>query len=90
MEELTPYQLRRGRWYKRDDLHTAAGGTNGAKLRAYARYADRMPATEDGITMHPTYEGKVVRYLNEQAPEWWTRRDGTTCLWIVGGPLGRP
>lgn len=66
--------------YEHHDLH----GTG------YARYADRMPATEDGITMHPTYEGKVVRYLNEQAPEWWTRRDGTTCLWIVGGPLGRP
>lgn len=53
----------------------------------YARYGDRMPATLDGIRMHPTYEGKVVRYLDGQAPDWWIRRDGKTCLWIVGGPL---
>jgi hypothetical protein len=53
----------------------------------YASYGDRMPATVDGIVCHPTYEGKVVRYLDEHAPEWWARRDGTTCLWIVGGPL---
>lgn len=53
----------------------------------YARYGDRMPATADGIVLHPTYEGKVVRYLDEHRPDWWVRRDGTTCLWIVGGPL---
>ena len=46
-----------------------------------------MPGQADGIVLHPTYEGKVVRYLDEKAPEWWVRRDGTTCLWIVGGPL---
>jgi hypothetical protein len=53
----------------------------------FARYGDKMPAVADGITMHPTYEGKVVRYLNEQQPPWWAARDATTCLWIVGGPL---
>lgn len=53
----------------------------------YASYSDSMPGTADGITLHPTYEGKVVRYLDERAPDWWVRRDGTTCLWIVGGPL---
>lgn len=53
----------------------------------YARYGDRMPETVDGITLHPTYEGKVVRYLNQQQPAWWTDRDDSTCLWIVGGPL---
>jgi hypothetical protein len=58
----------------------------------YARYGDRMPATLGGIAMHPTYEGKVVRYLNQHAGElpWWRERDGSTCLWIVGGPLPRP
>jgi 1-aminocyclopropane-1-carboxylate deaminase/D-cysteine desulfhydrase-like pyridoxal-dependent ACC family enzyme len=55
----------------------------------YARYADRMPETADNIALHPTYEGKVARYLNEQQPPFWRRRDGTTCLWIVGGPLPR-
>lgn len=53
----------------------------------YASYGDKMPETLDGIVMHPTYEGKVVRYLDKHRPDWWTRRDGTTCLWIVGGPL---
>lgn len=53
----------------------------------FAEYADVMPETIDDIVMHPTYEGKVVRYLNLVKPDWWTRRDGTTGFWIVGGPL---
>ncbi len=56
----------------------------------YAKYGDKMPETLDGIVLHPTYEGKVVRYLNQHRPDWWTRRDGTTCFWIVGGPLPKP
>lgn len=63
--------------YRLLDLHTTG----------YAAYSDSMPGTADGITLHPTYEGKVVRYLEEKKPGWWQRRDGTTCLWIVGGPL---
>lgn len=54
----------------------------------YATYAQRMPGQADGIDLHPTYEGKVVRYLDEKSPAWWTRRDGTTALWIVGGQIG--
>lgn len=65
------------RWWETVDLHGSG----------YASYGDRMPGTADGITLHPTYEGKVVRYLNETQPEWWARRDGSTCLWIVGGPI---
>lgn len=53
----------------------------------YATYGDKMPGQADGIVLHPTYEGKVVRYLDQHQPAWWTARDGTTCLWIVGGPL---
>lgn len=53
----------------------------------YAQYSDKMSGQADGIVLHPTYEGKVVRYLDEKAPDWWVRRDSTTCLWIVGGPL---
>lgn len=63
--------------YRHLDLHGSG----------YAQYSDRMPGQADGIVLHPTYEGKVVRYLDEKAPDWWVRRDGTTCLWIVGGPL---
>lgn len=53
----------------------------------FATYGDKMPEKWDGVTLHPTYEGKVVRFLNQAAPEYWTRKDGTTCLWIVGGPI---
>lgn len=53
----------------------------------FAEYSDLMPETVDGIVMHPTYEGKVVRYLNQAKPDWWTRRDDTTGFWIVGGPM---
>jgi 1-aminocyclopropane-1-carboxylate deaminase/D-cysteine desulfhydrase-like pyridoxal-dependent ACC family enzyme len=63
--------------YEHVDLHGSG----------YATYSDRMPGTVDGIRLHPTYEGKVVRYLNERRPAWWTQRDASTCLWIVGGPL---
>ena len=52
----------------------------------FARYGDRMPETLDGIKLHPTYEGKVARYLNGMEPRWWDR-DENTLLWIVGGPL---
>ena len=52
----------------------------------FATYGDRMPETDDGIVFHPTYEGKVIRYLNGMEPEWWTR-DDKTMLWVVGGPL---
>jgi 1-aminocyclopropane-1-carboxylate deaminase/D-cysteine desulfhydrase-like pyridoxal-dependent ACC family enzyme len=53
----------------------------------FAEYADLMPETSDGIVMHPTYEGKVIRYLNMARPSWWTARDGSTGFWIVGGPI---
>lgn len=53
----------------------------------FADYADLMPETIDGIIMHPTYEGKVVRFLNGAEPDWWTARDGKTGFWIVGGPM---
>ena len=53
----------------------------------FAEYSDRMPGQLEGIQLHPNYEGKVVRYLDAAEPEWWTRRDGSTAFWIVGGPL---
>lgn len=53
----------------------------------FATYGDRMPETLDGIEMHPTYEGKVIRYLELCGPKWWSDRDGKTLMWIVGGPL---
>lgn len=56
----------------------------------FARYGDKMPGQADGIDLHPTYEGKVVRYLDGLAPRWWRDRDGGTCMWIVGGPLPKP
>ena len=53
----------------------------------FAKYGDRMPETLDGVVLHPTYEGKVARYLNLTEPRWWSARADRTALWIVGGPL---
>lgn len=53
----------------------------------FAVYSDKMPETIDDIVMHPTYEGKVVRYLNQTRPDWWAARDGSAGFWIVAGPL---
>lgn len=53
----------------------------------YAKYADKMAETRDGIVFHPTYEGKMVRYLDSRSPAWWADRDGTTCMWVVGSPV---
>lgn len=52
-------------------------------------YSDKKPYTADGITLHPTYEGKVATWLDAN-PAWcppWAARQDDTCLWIVGGPL---
>lgn len=54
----------------------------------FAEYGDRMPETLDGIVLHPTYEGKVARFLNTAQPDWWTARDDSVGFWIVGGPVG--
>lgn len=58
----------------------------------FAKYGDAMKASWDGLVMHPTYEGKIITWCNQNQPEWWARRDGRTCLWVVGGPLpaGKP
>lgn len=53
----------------------------------WASYGDKMPETLDDIVFHPTYEGKMIRWLNLVQPEWWASRDGTTAFWIVGGPI---
>lgn len=51
----------------------------------FAGYLDKMPEKFGPINFHPTYEGKIIRYLKKTKPEYWTRRDGTTGFWIVGG-----
>jgi 1-aminocyclopropane-1-carboxylate deaminase/D-cysteine desulfhydrase-like pyridoxal-dependent ACC family enzyme len=53
----------------------------------YATYGDKKKARIGSINFHPTYEGKVVSYLNEQMPEFWQKRDNTVGFWIVGGQI---
>ena len=57
--------------FKGFDLH----GTN------YTKYADEMPESNSGIEFHPTYEGKVMRYLKEKQPDLLNDK---TCVWVVG------
>jgi 1-aminocyclopropane-1-carboxylate deaminase/D-cysteine desulfhydrase-like pyridoxal-dependent ACC family enzyme len=61
---------------ERHDLHTTK----------FATYQDRMPFTLDGITFHPTYEGKALTYmqLRRDTFDWWWEPDGTALFWIVG------
>lgn len=51
----------------------------------FAAYADEMPATFDGIRLHPNYEGKILTYI-QRNPDLFrgvmtTQR---TMFWIVG------
>jgi 1-aminocyclopropane-1-carboxylate deaminase/D-cysteine desulfhydrase-like pyridoxal-dependent ACC family enzyme len=46
------------------------------------RYEEEVPWEHDGINFHPTYEGKVMRFLAQEKPE--LLRDGRTCVWVVG------
>lgn len=50
----------------------------------WVRYDQRMPWRQDGISFHPTYEGKVMRWLSEERPHWWRPSDGSTLFWIIG------
>lgn len=50
----------------------------------YVRYADRRPWRQDGIDFHPTYEGKVMQWLDNVRPHWHKPADGTELFWIIG------
>lgn len=58
------------------DLHTTK----------YASYGDKMPFTTDGIDFHPTYEGKALTYMRDNANQfsWWWDSYNTAGFWIVG------
>lgn len=49
----------------------------------FAGYQDEMKESIGEVKLHPTYEGKVRRYLNKNYP---FLQDDRTCMWIVGGP----
>jgi len=49
----------------------------------WVRYQDEMPHKHAGLELHPTYEGKVFRYIAEARPELLSE---TSLFWIVGGP----
>lgn len=56
------------------DLHTTG----------YVKYSDRRPWRSDGIDFHPTYEGKVMQWLDRERPHWYKPADGTSLFWIIG------
>ena len=52
----------------------------------FSDYQMRMPWAEDGIEFHPTYEGKMMTYMNrypDQFP-WYHERRGDSLIWIIG------
>jgi hypothetical protein len=58
-------------WSHKISLHTSK----------YAEYGDRMPESFGGIDFHPTYEGKMIRWLREREA---LRPDEGLGFWIVG------
>lgn len=51
--------------------------------QGFAGYQDEMKESIGDVRLHPTYEGKVRRYLNKNYPGL---QDDRSCMWIVGGP----
>lgn len=47
----------------------------------FTTYQEEVPWCEGSIVFHPTYEGKVMKYLNEKLPHL---LKSSTCVWIVG------
>ena len=50
--------------------------------RGFTDYQAEVPDHWGGVAMHPTYEGKMVSYLRQHAPD--ELRAGRTVFWIVG------
>lgn len=48
----------------------------------FSNYSDLMPESFDNVDFHPTYEGKMIRYLKSVG---WVPQDGSVGFWIVGG-----
>jgi 1-aminocyclopropane-1-carboxylate deaminase/D-cysteine desulfhydrase-like pyridoxal-dependent ACC family enzyme len=59
-------------WNTRVSLHDSG----------FASYSDSMPETLDGIQFHPTYEGKMIRWMRMNE----ALQPGIG-FWIVGGPV---
>ena len=56
--------------------------------RGVYRYGDRAPWSQDGIDFHPTYEGKMLTWLNRHRSIP-LARDGQVLIWIVGSAPSR-
>lgn len=53
----------------------------------FAKWGDMMPGQVGDVALHPAYEGKMLRWLDQTRPTWWTPRDRIVCWWIVGGVI---
>lgn len=50
----------------------------------FCKYEDCMPFTKDGIVFHPRYEGKILRYIEQNEKEFASYENDSTCFWVVG------
>jgi len=83
-----------GRHYARKYHHhpTPAGGGDvllehyDLHSTGWTTYQQRRPWSQDGIDFHPTYEGKMMAYLNERPSRfpWFHDSDQDALVWIVG------
>lgn len=92
IERVTGFPLTR--YYRRKyHHHPSPGGTGRVTLEHYdlhatkwTTYQQRRPWSQDGITFHPTYEGKMMAYMSERARRfrWLHDADEDALVWIVG------
>ncbi len=47
----------------------------------YAAYSDKMPEVANGVKLHPVYEGKMWRWLQQNEP---IKGNDKTGFWVVG------
>lgn len=85
------------RYLHHPELATKYGEESGGPLKydllhydlhasKYASYQDEMPASYEGIDLHPTYEGKMLTYMRERPDHFADLVEGGKALfWIVGG-----
>ncbi len=85
MTELTPFELRGGRWYKREDLHAGPYGVNGAKLRACEHL---IGSAARGGARRVISAASVLSPQNAMASVL-AARNGMSCTVVLGGTSPR-
>lgn len=80
-----------------EEAHSARGGSGEYLLEHWdlhstgqVRYSDRVPWELGGVVFHPTYEGKVLAWLERNRDQFgWFWESGRALLWVIGSEPSR-